>query len=138
VGYRSWFLLWVIVASAQTGCGTNRCSGTYNCPAGGGEVIVPANLPAPISSVTADAPCFIASVGPYTGGPLVVNVNGSISASTTVTCLVHARLSDGSDMVASLSFQALPCCGTAGAVGAAPTLAFVDAGVVDAASAGGD
>jgi len=129
MGWRSWFLAGAIVAFGPSGCGSSSCSGDYNCPAGGGEVLVPDNLPAAISSLTADAPCFIALVGLYTEGPVPVNVTGSISAGTTVTCRVHAELSNGAEMVASLSFQTIPCCGIAGMAGAAPTFGYVDGGV---------
>jgi hypothetical protein len=115
----------VLVALALSGCGNGNCSGVYNCPAGGGEVLVPANLPASISAVSADPPCYIALVGPYAEGPVPVNVMGSIGAGDTVTCTVHAQLSDGSRMAAALSFRALPCCGTAAAGSA--TFAFIGA-----------
>jgi hypothetical protein len=81
----------------------------YSCPPeGGAQVLVPANLPAPISSLTADPPCSIGSQSPYTGSRIYADILGE----RTGTCNVRAVLSNGAVMTASVSFQPLMCCGS--------------------------
>lgn len=103
-----------LVASTQTGCGNGLgdCVGVYNCPEEMiGEVLIPPHLSAPISSVTADAPCTTFYAGGDTEGPVSVTFGGSIAEGTTVSCQIHAQLSDGTEMVASVSFEGFQCCG---------------------------
>jgi hypothetical protein len=118
--YRSIFWVGVLAALPSSGC-DSKCSGTYDCPAGGGEVIVPAGLPAPVS-VTADAPCWVGSTPPYTNR-IYVNINGE----ETGACTVRASLSDGTQLVASLSFTPLMCCGLS-AAGMSATFTIAHAG----------
>jgi len=97
------------LASSQTGCG--NCTGTYNCPAAlYGEVNIPADLPAPITKITADEPCTAVRLDSSPTAPVLVSVKGTIDANRTVTCHVHAQLSDGTQLAASVSFQPLVGC----------------------------
>jgi hypothetical protein len=97
------------LASIQTGCG--ECTGTYSCaPALYGEVNVPADLPAPITKVTANEPCTAVRLDSSPTAPVLVSVKGSIDANRTVTCHVRAQLSDGTQRTASVSFQPLVGC----------------------------
>jgi hypothetical protein len=134
--YRAWCAAGMLVALAQGGCGSNNCSGTYNCPAGVGEILIPANLPAPISSVATQAPCQLSSMAPYTGPGIFVYVNGTIAAGSTVSCKVQVQLSDGAQLEGSIVFQPLTCCPGGAQVGSPSTLMSPDAGAVDAASGG--
>ena len=123
------FLAGVLVAMASSGCDNNRCSGVRRCPLGGGTVVVPSNLTAPVMSVTADAPCSIGSQPPYTR-TIFVNIAGE----RTGTCSVQATLSDGTQLAAALSFQPLTCCGSSYATTSA-TFTVVSPGTGDGASA---
>jgi hypothetical protein len=123
------------VAVAEGGCGGDSCSGTYNCPAlVHGEVLVPATLPAAVSHVTADASCNAVSLAGDMTGPIAVSYGGSIPAGTTKTCDIRAQLSNGMELVASVSFEGVICCGNT-AVGSPSTLKVVDGGVADSANA---
>lgn len=134
--FRAWLALGTLVVLAHGGCGSGNCSGTYNCPAGVGEVLVPANLPAPISSVTTHAPCVISSTAPYSGSAIFVYVNGTISAGSTVNCQVQVQLSSGAQLEGTVSFQPLTCCSGGTQVGSPATLTSPDAGPTDAAAGG--
>lgn len=116
--HRLLFLLGVLVVATPS-CGNNRCSGIYNCPAGVSEVLVPADLTAPVSSVTAEAPCAIGSLPPFTN-----RISVNISGERTGTCTVRALLSDGTQLTQTLSFEPLMCCGSS----VAPTATFTIAG----------
>jgi hypothetical protein len=97
-----------------------------------GEVKLPTDASAPLASVMAEAPCKIL-LGP--GGTLLVAVNGSLPPGTT-TCRVHGVLSDGTELVASISFRPLPgCCSSdSTAIDGPATFSRVDGGAVDGAS----
>lgn len=128
----------LVVASVEGGCGGGECSGVYNCPAAlYGEVTLPADLPAPITSVTADGSCstFRADTSPT--APVIVSVKGAIKAGTTLTCQVRAQLADGTALVASVSFRSLGgCCAELStAIGGPTTFAPMTAEASDATSA---
>jgi hypothetical protein len=106
------------------GCGGwDECSGVHHCPAAlYGEVDVPADLPAPIISVTTDAACstFRADTSPT--APVIVGVKGTIDAGSTLTCQVHAQLADGTEVAASVSFRPLSgCCSSLSTAVGGPT-----------------
>jgi hypothetical protein len=133
--FQAWLTVGALVALAQSGCGSNTCSGTYNCPAIlFGAVDFPANLPASVAQVTAAAPCTASYPVGDMENSVLVSFNGSINAGATATCQVQARLSNGLELVASVSFQSRPCCGNT-AVGGPSTFASADAGALDSADA---
>jgi hypothetical protein len=134
--FQAWWALGALIVLAHSGCGSNSCSGTYSCPAGIGEVLVPANLPAPISTVTTRAPCVISSTAPYSGSSILVYFNGTIAAGSTVNCQVQVQLSNGAQLEGTVSFQPLTCCPGGTQVGNPSTLASPDAGAIDAAAGG--
>jgi hypothetical protein len=83
------------------------CRGIVNCPASViGEVIFPSESAASFTRVSADPPCraFLAD------GEVNVVVDGTIAPGTTTTCRVHGTLRDGTEVVASVSFQPLTGC----------------------------
>src|SRR5438552_14148930 len=88
------------VASVGGGCdGPGECTGIYHCPlALYGEVDVPADLPAPVSSVTADGSCSTFRTDTSPTAPIVVSVKGTVAAGTTLTCQVRAQLADGTKL----------------------------------------
>jgi len=72
-------------------------------------VFVPDDLAAPLTRVTADAPCQLESSAlPIAGGEIRVTVDGE----QTGTCVVHATLADGTALMARLSVDHIMCCGS--------------------------
>jgi hypothetical protein len=87
---------------------TSECQGPINCPAAIiGEVSVPSDLMASLTGVSTEAPCMTSLAS---GDAVEVLVDGAIPPGTMTTCQVHGTLSDGTKVVASISFQPLSGC----------------------------
>jgi hypothetical protein len=128
-----------VAALLDAGCGD--CQGTYNCPAAiYGQVDVPPDLPAPITSLTADEPCSVFRMDASATTPITVAVNGTIESGTTLICQVHARLSDGTELAAAVPFRSLSgcCADLSTAIGGPTTLSPVTAKASDVTSAHAD
>jgi hypothetical protein len=116
-----------------------QCHGVYSCPnAIIGEVMAPNARSAPVASVSADSPCRAALVN----GTAEVGVDGPIAQGSTTTCVIHGTLTDGTEVVAALSFRPLGgCCSSLNTAINSPTMfapvdrkcAAADAGAATAA-----
>jgi hypothetical protein len=107
----------VVLTGVGMGCGDD-CAGTYNCPAlfGSAELVVPSNLTSPLVSVTIDGPCKTNFAPGDNEAPLTLMLKEN-PPSKDFTCTVHGRLADGTDLLATIEFKQLKCCGVAGAPG---------------------
>jgi len=114
------------VAGAGGGCEGPCASGIYNCPAGGGWVYLPDAVSAPLATVKVDSPCLLASPSTGEGRYIGVEIPGAVTAS----CAVHATLTDGTELSATLLFTPLMCCGNSSA--APQTLSPVASASMDA------
>ena len=100
-----------VVSLMASGGGCDACSGTYNCPAGFSEVLLPDGLTSPVATVTATAPCTVSSQPPFTDRSIAIEIVGE----RTGSCVVHATLADGTELAATLEYAPLMCCDSSSA-----------------------
>jgi hypothetical protein len=107
MGDRTVGLIAVLAAAASlslAGCGSKIC----NCPAEGGHVALPADLPAPVAEVTTSSPCQASQENPTS--IFVFRMNGG-------TCHVMVQLTNGREYEATATFEEGACgCILTGAV----------------------
>jgi hypothetical protein len=110
-----------VVGLVEGGC--DECSGVHHCPAAlYGEVDVPADLPAPITSVTTDGACSTFRADTSPSAPVIVAVKETIDVGSTLICQVRAQLADGTKLAASVSFRSLGgCCSSLSTAVGGPT-----------------
>ena len=97
------------IALLPSGCGP--CQGTYGCPAAIiAQVDLPSGVTGPLATMWVGAPCKAAYPDGDSTGSLLVWIDQSIPQGTTKTCRVHGTLSDGTELVASVSYEPLTGC----------------------------
>jgi len=113
-------------------CGNCRgkCEGKYNCPQTGGStlMLLPTDLPAPVSTFATDPPCFVSSdVGG--DGSLVGLYVFAAPESHDVTCSIRVKLDNGIELVGSATFRPIDadsCCIQSTLVASEPFTYVVD------------
>jgi hypothetical protein len=101
----------ILACSSSSGTNDTSHPPATTCPqvTSTATLVFPANPAAAVKSVKADFPCVAVSVGPALDGSAGAYVVGSgrDTIAASCTCLVHANLTDGTTLEATVTFHPL-------------------------------